>query len=159
MQKNSYFTKTLFKVLLFTVVLVFSATLLYAVGTSATSSSRQSTKNLYREAKKLTDQKNFEKALPILEKLNKREERNPEVLNLLAYAQRNVGEIDESIKNYQLALSIKPKFPEAREYLGEAYLYAALRELKTLEGYGKEGEEAHEELKEVFLKLAEQVKE
>ena len=60
-----------------------------------------------------------------------------EAWNLLAYCQRKTGDLDEAFENYAKALDLEPEFPEAREYLGEAHLQAALRELEILRGYGE----------------------
>jgi len=35
---------------------------------------------------------------------------------------RMTGKVQDSMKNYQKALELKPNFPEAREYYGEAFL-------------------------------------
>ncbi len=61
---------------------------------------------------------------------------NAEAWNLLAYCQRKTGKLDEAFLNYRKALDLKPEFPEAREYLGEAHLQAVLREIEILRGYG-----------------------
>jgi cytochrome c-type biogenesis protein CcmH/NrfG len=60
----------------------------------------------------------------------------PDVLNMLAYTQRKTGALDLAIANYKNALRQRPDFPQAREYLGEAYVQAALRELTALERAG-----------------------
>ncbi|MDD5692605.1 MAG: tetratricopeptide repeat protein, partial [Candidatus Omnitrophica bacterium] len=61
---------------------------------------------------------------------------------------------DESLETYKKALELRPRFPEAREYLGEAYIKAALREIKTLKGYGVDGEENLEDLVKAFKEAA-----
>jgi Tfp pilus assembly protein PilF len=72
--------------------------------------------------------------------------KDADVLNMLAYSQRKTGQLDQAIHNYQKALKLRPKFPQAREYLGEAYLQAALRELGELEGYGDEASKERDQL-------------
>lgn len=42
--------------------------------------------------------------------------------NELGYALRNQGRYDESVSAYHEALRLRPDFPEALEYLGEAYV-------------------------------------
>jgi tetratricopeptide (TPR) repeat protein len=42
--------------------------------------------------------------------------------NELGYALRNQRRYDESLKAYHEALRLRPDFPEALEYLGEAYV-------------------------------------
>jgi predicted Zn-dependent protease len=96
-------------------------------------------------------------ARKIFEQLEAQQPKNPEVLNMLAYTQRKTGDIDNALTNYKRALAIKPKFPEAREYLAEAYLQAALREAETLRGYGGAGEEQLEKLTNAFQEASSHV--
>ena len=79
---------------------------------------------------------------------------DPDILNMLAYSQRKLGRTDEAIVNYHKALALRARFPEAREYLGEAYLQAALEQLRILKTYGADGEEGREELIEAFKEAA-----
>jgi tetratricopeptide (TPR) repeat protein len=109
---------------------------------------------VYEKGKKASDAGEFEKALGIFEKAHEMDPKNPDVLNMLAYTQRKNGKIDQAIENYHRALELRPKFPEAREYLGEAYIQAALREIKTLESYGDEADHELEELVEAFKAAA-----
>jgi tetratricopeptide (TPR) repeat protein len=46
----------------------------------------------------------------------------PEAWNELGFALRNQGRYAESLKAYDEALRLRPDFPEALAYLGEAYL-------------------------------------
>jgi len=48
--------------------------------------------------------------------------RYAEAWNGLGYALRNQGMYPDSIKAYDQALRLRPDFPEALEYLGEAYV-------------------------------------
>jgi len=100
------------------------------------------TKGDYKQAKTL-----FEQALSI-------NSNNPDTLNMLAHVQLKVGMIDESLANYKKALQLRPRFPEAREYLGETYIQAALRELTTLKSYGRDGDEQAEDLEQEIKKAA-----
>lgn len=93
----------------------------------------------YEMGMKLVEQGDFEKARKAFETAQRKAPRDPDVLNMLAYSQRKTGQLDRAIATYQRALKQRPRFPQAREYLAEAYLQAALRELETLEGYGEEG--------------------
>jgi tetratricopeptide (TPR) repeat protein len=45
-----------------------------------------------------------------------------EAWNGLGYSQRKLGEYTKALNSYARALSIKPGYPEATEYRGEAYL-------------------------------------
>src|SRR6185436_13414284 len=46
----------------------------------------------------------------------------PEAWNELGFALRNQGRYTESLQAYDEALRLRPNFPEALEYLGEAYV-------------------------------------
>ena len=45
-----------------------------------------------------------------------------EAWNALGYTQRKLGSYDDSLASYAKALELKPGYPEALEYRGEAYL-------------------------------------
>ena len=45
-----------------------------------------------------------------------------EAWNGLGYSQRKLGDYDKALASYGRALSLKPGYPEATEYRGEAYL-------------------------------------
>jgi tetratricopeptide (TPR) repeat protein len=45
-----------------------------------------------------------------------------EAWNALGYTQRKLGALDDSLASYAKALELKPGYPEALEYRGEAYL-------------------------------------
>jgi tetratricopeptide (TPR) repeat protein len=45
-----------------------------------------------------------------------------EAWNALGYTQRKLGAFDDSLASYAKALELKPGYPEALEYRGEAYL-------------------------------------
>jgi tetratricopeptide (TPR) repeat protein len=58
----------------------------------------------------------------MLENVVKREPRNADAYNWLAYATRKNGDPKASIPIYEKALAIDPKHLGAHEYIGEAYL-------------------------------------
>ncbi len=64
----------------------------------------------------------FARAIPLLEAAAKRDDRNADAYNLLAYAIRKNGDPARAIPIYQKALAIDPKHRGAHEYIGEAYL-------------------------------------
>ena len=68
------------------------------------------------------DAKQYERAIPMLEDIIKREPKNADAYNWLAYATRKNGDPAKSIPIYQQALAIDPKHLGAHEYIGEAYL-------------------------------------
>jgi predicted Zn-dependent protease len=96
-------------------------------------------------------------ARQIFEQLAVESPKNPDVLNMLAYTQRKTGAVDEALGNYRRALELRPKFPQAREYLAEAYLQLALREAETLRSYGGSGEEQLQKLAKALQDAASQL--
>ena len=64
----------------------------------------------------------FERAIPLLEGVIRREPANADAYNWLAYATRKSGDPAKSIPIYQKALAIDPRHLGAHEYIGEAYL-------------------------------------
>ncbi len=111
--------------------------------------------SLYDQGVDASNNNDYQKALPLFEQALRSDPDNPDILNMLAHAQRKIGMIDEALANYKKALSLRPRFPEAHEYLGEAYVQAALREVETLKNYGNDGKEQLEDLSE-FIKEAAQ---
>ena len=111
----------------------------------------------YDRGMELVRNEEYAEARRIFEQLSDEQPKNAEVLNMLAYTQRKTGDLDEAIGNYHRALALKPKFPQAREYLGEAYLQAALREAETLRGYGGDGKEDLAKLVSAFHEAASQL--
>ncbi len=109
---------------------------------------------LYEVGRVAVQAKDFSKAVELFTQAHQLDPKNPDILNQLAYSQRHSGKLDQAIENYKLALKLKPNFAEAREYLGEAYLQAALRELATLKTYGEAATEEHEELQAALKEAA-----
>jgi tetratricopeptide (TPR) repeat protein len=89
---------------------------------------------------------NYRRALSIFKDAIAREPKDPDILNMLAYSQRKTGDYESAIGNYKKALAERPVFPEAREYLGEAYLQLALQQVKQLKSYGEQAEHELEDL-------------
>jgi tetratricopeptide (TPR) repeat protein len=59
-------------------------------------------------------------ALPLLFRI--RDRKNAQVLNLIGYSTRKLGDVDKGIDYYHQALAVDPYYTKARQYLGEAYL-------------------------------------
>jgi len=64
----------------------------------------------------------YAKAIPLLESVVSRDDKNADAYNWLAYATRKSGNPTAAIPIYEKALSIDPKHRGAHEYIGEAYL-------------------------------------
>ena len=108
----------------------------------------------YNQGLALVEAGNFEKALDLFKKANKERDDDPEILNMLAFTQRKLGRLEQAFENYARALELRPEFPQAREYLGEAYLQAALEQVRILNGYGSSGEKELAQLRAAFEKAA-----
>lgn len=109
---------------------------------------------LYQEAVDEIEEARYEKAIKLLKKARRRDKGNPDILNLLGFSERKRGNLDSAFSYYKRALDLRPTFPEAREYLGEAHIDAALRELALLRSYGEDGKRAHAKLLEAFKRAA-----
>ncbi len=101
-----------------------------------------------------TKNNDFQMALKLFEQASRELHDNPDIFNMLAHTQRELGMFEESLESYKKALNLRPKFPKAREYLGEAYIQVLLNEIETLKSYGNEGVESLESLKKVFKETA-----
>jgi tetratricopeptide (TPR) repeat protein len=76
----------------------------------------------YTTAVKAIQAGDFATAIPLLEGVVRRDDRNADAYNWLGYAVRRSGEPARAIPIYQKALAIDPKHRGAHEYIGEAYL-------------------------------------
>ncbi len=76
----------------------------------------------YRAAVKEIDKKNYEAAIPLLQKVVASDPEDADAYNYLGYTHRQLGKMDEAVGFYQQALSIDPDHLGANEYLGELYL-------------------------------------
>jgi Tfp pilus assembly protein PilF len=113
--------------------------------------------SLYQQGLQATKANDFEKARDLFQQALDQDPTNPDILNMLAHSQRKLGQIDEAISNYKKALAIKPDFPEAREYLGETYVQAALQQLDILKSYGDSAKEEIEDLGEALADAAKKI--
>ncbi len=89
----------------------------------------KSAKNLVNRGKKLESKGKIKKALKLYnlayEKLveaNKKDNRNPDILNYLGFTLRKAGKYDQAEKYYLQGLKIKPDHNGINEYLGELYV-------------------------------------
>jgi predicted Zn-dependent protease len=81
-----------------------------------------SSSSQYAKAKAKVEAKDYRGAKPMLEKLLAKNPRDADVLNLMGYCSRKLGDPDEALKYYQKALAINSRHIGANEYLGELYL-------------------------------------
>ncbi|MBL8645508.1 MAG: tetratricopeptide repeat protein [Rhodospirillaceae bacterium] len=76
----------------------------------------------FKECQAVLDAGDYEKALPMLEEFIRFEPENAEAHNLLGYARRNLGKLDEAMESYNKALSFNPQHMGTLEYQGELFL-------------------------------------
>jgi len=124
---------------------------------TTSSQPNQTTISLYDQGVKASDAGDFQDALTLFQQALEADPNNPDILNMLAHTQRKLGMLDEALSNYKKALELRPKFPEAREYLGETYIDAAMAQAETLKSYGSDGQEQLEDLSKAFKEAAEKL--
>ena len=76
----------------------------------------------YTQAVQAIEAGQFKTAIPLLEGVVARDDRNADAYNWLGYAVRKDGDPARAIPIYQKALALDPKHRGAHEYIGEAYL-------------------------------------
>jgi len=76
----------------------------------------------YDAARAKVEAEDYRGAMPMLEKLLAKNPRDADVLNLMGYSTRKLGNPDKALDYYQKALAIDPRHIGANEYLGELYL-------------------------------------
>jgi len=76
----------------------------------------------YVKAKSLIEAKNYQEAMPLLQKVVATNPRDADAYTLMGYATRKSGDPNGSLQYYNTALSLDPRHIGAHEYIGEAYL-------------------------------------
>ena len=76
----------------------------------------------YALGKKAVEVKDWSAAIQLLSRAQVQDDRNPDLENLLGYAYRNAGRLDDAFRHYRAALRLNPRHRGAHEYIGEAYL-------------------------------------
>lgn len=76
----------------------------------------------YAAGLKAIEAKDWKEAIRLLSSAALRDTRNADILNYLAYAYRNSGDLALAFRDYHSALRLNPRHRGAHEYLGEAYL-------------------------------------
>ena len=64
----------------------------------------------------------YKEAFGKLEKANKKDKNNPDILNYMGFTSRKSGNFNEAEKFYLKGLNIKPNHNGINEYLGELYV-------------------------------------
>ena len=119
--------------ILFTAFFLINSFALAAGGDSGSSTSKVSMYDeavkLIKRAGKLEKKDNKDKAVKLykeafvkLEKANKKDKDNPDILNYMGFTSRKSGNFDEAEKFYLKGLSLNPRHNGINEYLGELYV-------------------------------------
>ncbi|MCH9052097.1 MAG: tetratricopeptide repeat protein [Proteobacteria bacterium] len=94
-----------------------------AAGTSS-SSKRPSAQppSTYQQGVKAVKAKDYNRAIPLLQKVVARNPNHADALNYLAFSHRQLGHNDIALPLYKKVLAMNPDHKGANEYLGELYL-------------------------------------
>jgi Flp pilus assembly protein TadD len=92
-----------------------------AAGTEETSAANAADVD-FVAGKSAIQAKAWQAAITSFTKVVSREPNNADAHNYLGYANRNLGKMDESFKEYNIALKLDPDHKGANEYIGVAYL-------------------------------------
>ena len=139
-------------------VFLLCAASAFAAGSGSKSETPEASKDpaiqLYEEGLKKVEAKDWNGALSLFERAHQAKKKDPEILNMLAFTQRKTGQLDEAFTNYAKVLQMRPEFPQAREYLAEAHLQAAMEQMKILREYGSDAQAEVALLLDAFAKAA-----
>jgi Flp pilus assembly protein TadD len=75
-------------------------------------------------ARQAIDARRYQEALRVLGAALARDDQNAETHNLLGFAYRKMGDLEQAFRHYHEALRLNPEHRGAHEYIGEAYLAA-----------------------------------
>jgi Flp pilus assembly protein TadD len=75
-------------------------------------------------ARQAIDARRYQEALRVLGAALARDYQNAETHNLLGFAYRKMGDLEQAFRHYHEALRLNPEHRGAHEYIGEAYLAA-----------------------------------
>jgi thioredoxin-like negative regulator of GroEL len=76
----------------------------------------------YQQAQTAIAGADYKTAADLLQKVLTRQPNNPDVLNLMGFSERKMGEASTALSYYKKALDLQPTHIGANEYLGELYL-------------------------------------
>jgi len=76
----------------------------------------------YQKAQTAINGADYKAAADLLQKVLARQPNNPDVLNLMGFSERKMGEASTALMYYKKALDLQPNHVGANEYLGELYL-------------------------------------
>jgi tetratricopeptide (TPR) repeat protein len=125
-----------------------------AAGSDPKPALKNTAETLYNEGIVLAEEGRHAAALQKFRAAQELKADDPDILNMIAHSLRKTGELEEAFATYEKALQLRDRFPQAREYLGEAHLQAALIQVQILRSYGTEGEEELATLLEALKRAA-----
>ena len=91
-------------------------------GSKLTISSDTTANSDYQDAQSAIAHADYRDAAELLQKVLSRQPENPDVLNLMGFSERKLGESSTALQYYKKALDLQPNHIGANEYLGELYL-------------------------------------
>lgn len=103
-------------------VLSFGDLALFMDAAEAASSTSQYGKPSIHPAIKAIRGKEYKTAISKLLRLNENDPTDPDVLSLLGFSNRKLGNYAQALSYYKQALAFSPRHRGANEYLGELYL-------------------------------------
>jgi len=126
-----------------------------AAGSSSTTEtntySSDATTQAFRDGEAAVEALNWQQAIIHFQQAVDLDPGDADAFNMLAYSQRQSGDLTSAFANYEKALTIDPDHEQAREYLGDAYLQAgdldgAMKQLETLDSICWLGCQAYDDL-------------
>lgn len=78
----------------------------------------------FKQGVKALEAQDWPKAIELLGKVAAAEPKSADIHNLLGYAHRKSGDLEQAFEHYNQALKLNPRHRHAHEYIGEAYLMA-----------------------------------
>jgi len=103
------------------ILLVYGAAELHAAGSSSRSKPAPSS-NDYSRAMTLIEAGDYQNALPLLERVVRREPSNADVWNYIGFSHRKLGKFEPALAAYNKSLTLDAQHKGALEYLGELYV-------------------------------------
>jgi tetratricopeptide (TPR) repeat protein len=91
-------------------------------GGASKSSGQPSALELYNKGSAASDAGRYQEAAEAFKSAITAKADYAEAYNMLGFVTRKMGNVSGAFAYYEKALLLKPNFPEAREYYGEAYL-------------------------------------
>ncbi|MDD5259496.1 MAG: tetratricopeptide repeat protein [bacterium] len=99
----------------------------------------------------------YSKALAYFKQALEQDKNSADALMMIGYTQTRLGNPNDAIINLKAVLKSQPNSAKARQYLGEAYIRAAVQEMDILNSYGDKGQDQLQNLGRYFITTYEQL--